>query len=293
MNRLLKNKQAIFLFMLPVVILFLMIVAAPVFLSGYYSLLEWDGMGKQEFVGLANYVRLFTDQSDKFLLALRNSLIIAVLSLLIQLPAGMAFALLLSGGIKGERAYITIFFIPVIISGVAIGQLWGKIYHPDYGLLNTLLRGIGLDGLTRAWLGDKKTVLGAVIVRIIWQYIGYYMLLFYSSIKSVSADIFDAAKIDGASRVKTAFCVTIPLVKPMIRTCIIFSLVGSFKTFDMVYVLTEGGPAHASEVPTTLMVWTIFKRNQYGYGSAMAVIIVLICFFLYIGVQKLFRAEEE
>lgn len=119
------------------------------------------------------------------------------------------------------------------------------------------------------------------------------MLLFYSSIKFVSADLFDAAKIDGASRIQTAFRITIPLIKPMIKTCLIFSLVGSFKTYDMVCVLTDGGPAHASEVPTTLMVWTIFKRNQYGYGSAMAVIIVLICFSLYLLVQKFFKADNE
>ncbi len=293
MGKLLQNKKAIFLFMAPAVLFFAVIVVAPVFLSGYYSLLEWDGMGEKIFVGFDNYARLFTDSGDKFLLALKNSLMIAVFSLLIQLPMGMLFAIILSNGVRGERFFITIFFIPVIISTVAIGQLWGKIYHPDYGLLNTLLRNVGFDRLTRAWLGDKETVLAAVITPIIWQYIGYYMLLFYSSIKSVSADLFDAAKIDGASRIQTAFRITIPLIKPMIKTCLIFSLVGSFKTYDMVCVLTDGGPAHASEVPTTLMVWTIFKRNQYGYGSAMAVIIVLICFSLYLLVQKFFKADNE
>lgn len=292
MDKLYRDKKAILLFMLPACVFFIAIVAAPIFLSLYYSTLNWDGMGEKTFIGFDNYIKLFTNVRDKFLLSIRNSSLIAILSLLIQVPLGLVFALVLSKGIKGERTYITIFFIPVIISTVAIGQLWGKIYHPEYGLLNTILRTIGLESWTRPWLGDVNTVLGAVFVPIIWQYIGYYMLLFYSAIKSISADIFEAAKIDGASGLKTAFLITIPLIKPMIRTCVIFSVIGSFKTFDLIYVLTEGGPAHASEVPTTLMVWTIFKRNQYGYGSAMAVIIVLICFLLYYLIQKFFKVDE-
>lgn len=167
MGKLLQNKKAIVLFMAPAVLFFAAIVIAPVFLSGYYSLLDWDGMGEKVFIGFDNYVRLFTDTGDRFLLALNNSLLIAVFSLLIQLPMGMLFAILLSNGVRGERFFITVFFIPVIISTVAIGQLWGKIYNPDYGLLNTILRGAGLEHLARAWLGDKDTVLAAVITPII------------------------------------------------------------------------------------------------------------------------------
>ena len=170
MGKLLQNKKAIVLFMAPAVLFFAAIVIAPVFLSGYYSLLDWDGMGEKVFIGFDNYVRLFTDTGDRFLLALNNSLLIAVFSLLIQLPMGMLFAILLSNGVRGERFFITVFFIPVIISTVAIGQLWGKIYNPDYGLLNTILRGAGLEHLARAWLGDKDTVLAAVITPIILQY---------------------------------------------------------------------------------------------------------------------------
>ena len=262
-------------------------------MSIYYSLTEWNGMGDKTFVGFANYIKLFTFKDGVFLTSLKNSLILAVLSLLIQLPVGMILAMILARGIKGEKIFLTIFFVPVIISTVAIGQLWIKLYNPDYGLVNTFLRQFGLDKLCRAWLGEKNTALGAVLVPIVWQYIGYYMLLFYSSIKSISKDIIEAAKIDGASYFRTCISIMLPDIKPMIQAAVTFSVIGSLKVYDLVYVLTNGGPSHHTEVPSTLMVWTIFKRNDYGFGSSMAVIIILECFLAMLLIKKCFKKEEE
>jgi len=292
MDRVLGDKKAICVFVLPALIVFLVIVVAPVFMSGYYSLLEWDGIGKSTFSGLDNYVKLFTDSSTNFVKAIGNSFILAGLSILVQLPVAMILALILARGIKLENFYRTVYFIPVIISTVVIGQLWRKVYHYDYGLLNSLLKSIGMEAQQQEWLGNKDTALMAVLVPIIWQYMGYHLLLFYSAAKSVPVELNEAAMLDGASGFKTSLYITIPVIKPMINVCVTFSLIGSLKVFDLIYVLTNGGPVHATEVPSTLMFNTIFARYQYGYGSSMAIFIIVECLLLTVVIQRLFKSDN-
>lgn len=288
-----NNKLAVVIFILPAALLFFGIIILPIFLSGYYSLLDWDGITNGVFVGLNNYLEIFTSKSIGFPQSVRNVLILAVLAVLIQLPISLFLAILLSNGIKGERFFLSVFFIPVLISTVVTGQLWMKIYNNDYGLLNVFLRAVGLEHLTRVWLGDVDTALWAVFVPQLWQYIGYNMLLLYAGIKSQSPEIREAARIDGAGSVKLAFYVTIPQLKPVLKVCTIFAVVGSLKIFDLIYVLTDGGPVHASEVPSTLMVRMIFFRDRYGLGSAMAVSIIVICFFFAIVIRRLFEIGED
>ncbi|SNX54662.1 sugar ABC transporter permease [Thermoanaerobacterium sp. RBIITD] len=291
MEKILSDKKAIFLFVFPAFLVFLVIVLLPIFFSFYYSLLKWDGFGKGVFIGLQNYKNLFINNTDGFIISVKNSFILAVLSVFIQLPISLLLALILSRGIKGEKFYRTVYFIPVILSTVVIGQLWMKIYNPNYGLLNFILTKIGLQSLTNQWLGNAKTALGAVFVPILWQYIGYHMLLMYASAKSIPTDIYEAAKIDGATESQIAFRITIPLMKPILKVCVIFAVIGSFKAFDLIYVLTNGGPLHASEVPSTLMYNMIFFRYQYGYGSAMAIFIILESLIGTVIIQKLFGKD--
>ena len=267
MNRVLSNKKAVFIFLFPALILFLTIIIVPIFMSMTYSLTEWDGIGKKVFTGFDNYKELFLTNSDGFWRAVKNSLIFAAGSVFVQLPISLILALILARGVKGERFYVSVYFIPVLISTVVIGQLWMKIYNPQYGLLNTVLRSMGLDKLAGNWLGDTKKVIFAVIVPVLWQYIGYHMLLMYASVRSISEEIFEAARIDGANGIQTALHITIPLMKPILKVCVTFAVVGSLKNFDLVYVMTDGGPAGASQLPSTLMVETIFSRNMYGYGA--------------------------
>lgn len=292
MDKLLRDKKAIFLFVFPAFLIFAVIVLLPIVFSFYYSLQKWDGISKGILIGFKNYQKLFVNNSDGFLKSVINSGILALLSVFIQLPISLTLALVLSRGIKGEKTFRTIFFIPVVLSTVVIGQLWMKIYNPDYGLLNIILGDIGLKSLRNAWLGNTGTALGAVFVPILWQYVGYHMLLMYASAKSISPDIYEAAKIDGAGELRTAFKISIPLMKPIIKVCVVFAVIGSFKSFDLIYVLTNGGPLHASEVPTTLMYTTIFAKYQYGYGSAMAIFIIVECLVCTVLIQKLFGKDE-
>lgn len=293
MEKLLRDKKAIFLFVFPAFLIFAVIVLLPIFFSLYYSLQNWNGISKGIFIGFDNYKSLFVNNADGFFKSVANAGILAVLSVFIQLPISLLLALVLARGIKGEKPFRTVFFIPVVLSTVVIGQLWMKIYNPSYGLLNIILGKVGLKSLQQAWLGDPRFALGAVFAPILWQYIGYHMLLMYASAKSISTDIYEAAKIDGAGEVRTAFSITIPLMKPILKVCVIFAVIGSFKSFDLIYVLTNGGPLHASEVPTTLMYTTIFAKYQYGYGSAMAIFIIAECLVCTVLIQKLFGKDVE
>lgn len=292
MNRVLSNKKAVLIFLFPALFLFFIIIVVPIFMSVFYSFTEWDGIGKQIFTGLDNYKELFHNNGDGFWRSVKNSLIFAVGSVFIQLPISLVLALLLARGVKGERFYVRVYFIPVLISTVVIGQLWLKIYNPQYGLLNTILNSIGLGRFTGNWLGDTKKVIFAVIVPVLWQYIGYHMLLMYASVRSISEEVLEAARIDGANGIHMAFWITIPLMKPILKVCATFAVVGSLKNFDLVYVMTGGGPAGASQLPSTLMVETIFSRNMYGYGSSMAIFIILECFIFAWLIRKAFRDND-
>ena len=257
MKKILSDKRAIVIFLLPAALVYAIFAIYPVIMSGYYSLLDWNGVGDAKFIGLSNYVNLFVGNNDGFGSALLNSFILAFLSVFVQLTLSLVLALAITYPKvkKQERFYRTVYFLPAIVSTVIIAELWKKIYHPSYGLLNGFLGMLGLESWQREWLGDTETALIAVFIPIVWQYIGNHMLMMYSAIKGVPNE----------------------LIKDMIIVCVTFAIVGSLKVFDLVYVMTNGGPLHATEVPGTLMYSAIFQKNQYGYGSAIAVFIVLEC----------------
>lgn len=292
MKKLYGNKLTIFLFILPALLLFGLILVAPIFMSGYYSFFDWNGFGKKEFIGLANYKELFTSDMIDFKNALGNSLLLALLSVGVQLPIALGFALLIGKGRRGERGFLTVYFIPVLISTVVIGQLWRKIYNPSYGVLNVALRAIGLDSLAKVWLGLPETALGAVFVPILWQYVGYHMLLMYAGIKSVPAEYCEAAMIDGAREGQVNRYIVLPYIKPIMKISTIFAVTGSLKAYDLIYVLTNGGPVNKTEVPSIIMINMLFLRNRYGMGSAIALLLIVLCFAFALVIGLIFRDKE-
>lgn len=289
MQKILSNKKAIILFMSPTMLLMAVFVVVPICMSVYYSLLDWDGIGQGTFVGIQNYIEMLGD--ERFLNSVKNSLLYAACSLLIQLPISLILAIVVANISKGEKFYRTTFFIPVIISSVVIGQLWQKVYNGEYGLLNAFLSMIGIQG--QDWLGQESTALIAAFVPNLWQYIGYHMLIMYAGIKSISPDINEAARIDGANRLQIAWKITIPLLKPIIQVCVTFSLIGALKIFDLIYVLTGGGPFFSTEVPTIYMYKTIFDSFNYGYGSAIAIFVIIECMILTFVLRLFFRNKEK
>ena len=292
MNKMYSNKWYIIIFLLPALLLFCGVLIAPIGASGYYSFFDWNGFTEKTFIGFSNYKELFTSDSIGFMKALSNSLLLAALSVFLQLPLALALALVLGKKIKGERTFLSVFFMPVLISTVVIGQLWLKIYNPDYGVLNVALRAVGLENLTRIWLGDKATALGAVFVPILWQYVGYHMLLLYAGVKSVPPELREAAMLDGATDGQVNRYIVLPYIKPIIKISVIFAVTGSLKSFDLIYVLTNGGPLHATEVPSTLMISMLFLRNRYGMGSTIAVLLIILCFGVALLINLVFKEED-
>lgn len=291
MKKILSNKKAIALYIVPTIIIMLVIVIVPIFISVYYSMLDWDGLGKGTFIGLQNYKELVAD--ERFISSVKNSLLYVALSVFIQLPISLVLALIIANIKRGEKFYRTTYFIPVIISGVVIGQLWQKVYNGDYGLLNAILGSLNLGHLQQDWLGQENTALICAFIPNLWQYVGYHMLIMYAGIKSISPEINEAARIDGASKIQTAFKVTIPLLKPVLEVCVTFSIIGALKIFDLIYVLTGGGPFHTTEVPTIYMYKTIFDSFHYGYGSSISIFIILECFVFTLLLKLFFRDKEK
>jgi raffinose/stachyose/melibiose transport system permease protein len=287
MDKVLGDRKAIMVLVGPPFALFLLFMVFPIFASGFYSLVTWDGLSRMAFSGVRNYVALFTADRAEFFLSVRNSVIIALLSVFVQLPIALLLALALASGMKGESVFRTIYFIPVVVSSTMIGVLFLVIYNPDIGLLNGILKGLGFIRENRAWLGDQKFALYYASVPIIWQFVGYHMLLMYAGIRSIPRDIIEAARIDGASAFQTAVRIKIPLITSVIEVCVILAVTGALRIFDLMYVLTgNGAPLGTTIVQTGLMYRVIFDRNQYGMGSAIALVILVECLLVTILTQR-------
>lgn len=289
----LTTAKDVFLFLLPALILFGGVLIAPIVMSGYYSFFDWHLVkGNQGFVGLENYKELFTSNSIAFTKALGNSLLLAALSVFIQLPISLGLALLLGRGIKGERVFLSIFFLPVLISTVVIGQLWLKIYNPNYGLLNVALTSLGLEKYKDfTWLSND-TALWACFIPTLWQFVGYHMLLMYAGVKSVPTEYREAAKIDGATEGQVNRYIVIPYIKGILKVSVIFAVTGSLKSYDMIKILLGSQKHSPVEVPTTRLINQIIERNRVGMGSAIAVMLIILCFAFALIIGKVFREDD-
>lgn len=293
-KRKIEEGLAIFVFLLPGLFLFISILIAPIAVSVYRSMFDWNGFSEGTFIGFDNYIELFTNGSIKFVNSLKNSLILAFFSVFVQLPLALMLALILGRHeTRKERTFLSIFFMPVLISTVVIGQLWLKIYNPDYGLLNRFLEAVHLDSWKHVWVGDIKTALGSIIVPTVWQYVGYHMLLMYAGVKGVDLDLREAAMLDGATKWQVDRYVVIPIIKPILRVSVIFAVTGSLKTYDLVRILTEGGPFQSTEVPSTLLENMLFLRNRYGMGSTISVMLILLCFAFALLISAAFKERDE
>lgn len=291
-KRVFKTKDII-LFLLPAIALFGGVLIAPIVMSGYYSFFDWHLVkGNQGFVAFNNYKELFTSDSIGFMKALGNSLLLAALSVFVQLPIALGLALLLGRGIKGEKFFLSIFFLPVLISTVVIGQLWLKIYNPNYGLLNVFLVKLGFTQFQDfTWL-SRKSALWAVFIPTLWQYVGYHMLLMYAGVKSVPTDYREAAKLDGATEGQVNRFIVIPYIKGIIKVSVIFAVTGSLKSYDMIKVLLGGQKNSPVEVPTTRLINMSIERNRVGMGSSIAVMLIFLCFAFALIIGRVFREDD-
>jgi N-acetylglucosamine transport system permease protein len=283
-------------FLAPALLLYGVFVLWPYAQAIYLSLTSWRGVSADKpFVGLENYRNLLDD--GRFLAALgRNAQLLVVLPL-VTLSIALLFAALFTQGGKGIRGsgfYRVVFFFPQIISAVIVGMLWGYVYNPQIGLLNGVLRNIGLDGLTRAWLGNPSTILWAIAAVAVWSSVGFYMVIFMASMQSIPTSFYEAATLDGASRWRSFKDVTLPLMFETIRTALIYIAIFALDFFVLVQVMTGGGATGSSrnaEVAALYMYNTAFDRNRWGQASAIGVVLLLLTLLLAVVVTRLTRRE--
>jgi len=272
-----KNTLLIVIFLLPALILFLTFVVYPIFQSLYYSMFDWSGLGPaDDFVGLDNYRDILIDRV--FLITIRNSLFIILFSLAFQLPMAMFLAVMVGKNLPGRAVFRSIFFMPYVISEVVAAIAWLFLFNPDpaRGLFNAIIELIpGTSPVL--WLADVNIVLPAIFVALTWKFFGFHMLLFLTGLQNIPRTIEEAARIDGASSIKSFFFITLPLLSGTIRTSVYLSVLGSIQQFILVWIMSRGGPVNASETLATYMYRFAFVRFQLGYGSAVAIYMFLMC----------------
>ncbi len=265
------------MFLAPAVALLLVFLAYPLVSSFQLSTLDWNGLGAgARPVGLANWVRLAHDPI--FWRALRNNLILAGLSVAIELPVAMALAVMLDEAGRGSRVLKILYFLPLLMSSVALGVLFKNFYDPTFGPLNALLEALHLHG--RDWLGDPRLSLFSVIAVVCWQSIPFYMMLFLAGLASFPRELGEAATLDGAGAAALFWRIKLPHLRGALRTAVLLAVIGSLRYFDLVFVMTGGGPESSSELMSTYMYRTVFASFQLGYGStvasAMFVVVALV-----------------
>ena len=287
-----RNKKAFFAFLLPGLLFYILAVFYPIEESIRMSFMKWNGIGDKEFVGLSNYIDMFHDKV--FFTSFFNNLIYLVIVVVMQLSIGLLFAILLTYMTKRVTLVKTLYYVPCIITTVAIAQLFRSVYSTEpMGLLNQFLQFIGLDHMVTSWLANVGTALAAVSVPEGWRFTGMYMVIFYAALVSLDPSVYEAAKVDGASEMQILFRIKLPLIKDIILLTLTMCLTGALRGFDIPFLLTSGGLGNASELMSTYMYKKAFSSNQYGYGSALAVFIIIESILVVFTLRKLFTSKEE
>jgi len=279
-----------YLFIAPAVILLAALFAYPLFDTLRLAFYKWGGLGRQEFVGLQNFRRLFVDEI--FWLALRNSFIFAIVVPFGTVSLGLFLAVAISRRLKGWQVYRIAFFIPVMISGVVVATLWANMYEYNSGLFNTVLRGIGVGGLAQNWLGDRKIALWSIMLVPVWQHMGFPMIVLLAAIEGIPQDLHDAATVDGVSEPQRVWYLILPLIRPVFASITMLQIIGAMKVFDLVLVMTKGGPAFSTEVLGYYVFETAFRSGHFGYGSAIAVVMFVVVFVIAYTYVKCVRIEK-
>ncbi|NRA19748.1 MAG: sugar ABC transporter permease [Oceanospirillaceae bacterium] len=283
-------KLAPWIFLAPGLIMFVLYVIMPVFQSIAISFYAWDGLGEKEYVGMANYVELMDDEA--FYTSLKNNIIWLVLYML-AVPAGLFMALFLNQNVRGIRLYKSLFFFPFVISQVVVGLVFSWFYDPSYGLMNILLNAIGIDSI--AVLADENLVTYGIIVAGLWPQTAYCMILFLTGLNSVDTEQIEAARLDNAKGWRMLWYIILPQLKPATFIAVVVTVIGALRSFDLVSIMTSGGPWGSSRVLAYYMYEQAFSEYGFrmGYGAAIAVVLFLIMMVYISGfLYKMYRDER-
>jgi len=283
-RRLSAKWVTIILFLLPGLALYLLFVLFPVVQAARYSLYNWNGLKPlTDFIGIDNYVTALN--SDIFQNAVSHNVFIIVLSLALQIPFSLFLAILLNRHFHGRAIFRLIFFLPYVLSEAITGIIFSLFLQPS-SMLDTTMQNLGLGGFIQDWLGDTGFVMITLFVIISWKYFGFHMIILLAGLQGIPKEIEEAALIDGAGRWQAFRHVTLPLLGPTLRVSVFLSMIGALQLFDMVWVMTRGGPIGASSTMATLMFKNGFIESDMGYGSALAVLLFLFALVLAIAYQR-------
>lgn len=278
--------------MIPAIILILFIYAGPLLFTMVLSFTDWTGLGWDiNFIGLDNFKRIFS--SRNVLLPISNTLKFALFTVIFQNLVALVVALILNEDFKGRNFFRAIFFLPSIISTVAVGYIWTLIFDPVQGPVSLIVNTFGLEFLNHIrWLGDPKVVVYSLILVNIWQWFGWNMVIFIAGLQGIPADIYEAASIDGASPIQRFWNITFPLLAPTITINIILTTIGGLKVFDLPYVMTGGGPGNYSQSITMKIIEDSFFLNKVGYGASLTILMFAIILIVSIAQNRLLTRRE-
>jgi raffinose/stachyose/melibiose transport system permease protein len=281
--------RAIVLFLPPALLLFTLFVVLPIGEAAWYSGFNWNGFGRpKNWIGFDNYQFVFDTRA--FGLALRNNMLIIVVSLLIQLPLALTLAIMLAEKFRGAVALRMLFFLPYVLAEIATGLIFSFVYDGDYGLLASIYRWFGAEA--PHLLASPQTSMLAILIVVVWKYFGFHMMLFIAALQGMDSNLVEAARIDGATRLQTLRFIVIPLLYPTIRLSVFFAVVGSLQLFDLVMPLTRGGPADSSNTMVSFLYNHGVTRMRVGYGSAIGVILFIICVTFAVTYKRWFMRDE-
>ncbi|MFD1543398.1 carbohydrate ABC transporter permease [Nonomuraea guangzhouensis] len=271
------------LFLLPALVLFLLLVVAPILIALYASVFKWNGFGglPKNFIGLDNFTRLFG--TEVFRDDVWHLVVLVVLSVVVQLPISLGIAMLLNQRIRGRTLYRLVFFAPYVLSEVITGVLFSLILSPGAGVANRIL---GVVGLNSDWLADPDTVMLSLFLVMTWKYFGFHMMIYLAGRQNIPDELIEAAQIDGGTSRQVFWHVTLPLLGPTIRISVFLSVIYTIQLFDLVWILTQGGPSHSSETMAVTMLEFGFKRSQVGYASAISVVMFALSLVFALAYQR-------
>lgn len=291
MHSIINDKKRILALILPGLTIYTFAILFPIILSIYLGMTNWSGIEKPAFVGLENFKRILLEDST-FKISIRNALLLAISYLIIQHPIALFFAIMIDkiGG-KAEKIFRAVFFIPCVIPIIVTSKMWVSLYDPQYGLINKALDMLHLSFLKQQWLGDTKTALISVIIILMWQGFGWALLIYYAGLKNIPEELYEAARIDGATGFKLYTRITLPLLNPVIKVNFTIAIISALKQMETIYLTTNGGPGDASQFIANYLYIKAFNSYQYGYANAISVLFVIVCLLVNIGFNKLFKTE--
>lgn len=288
-----KNALITAAFLAVPAVLYLVFLIWPILYSVWMSFFEWEALSRERtFIGPGNYIATIRD-NPIFLTALANNLKWCAGSILIPMAAGLLIAVFISGGRRGDEFLQTAIFVPVVLSVTAVGLIWRWMYDPGFGLITNVLHVLSGGNLVFNWYENPHRVIYFLIIAGSWAYTGMCLCLFVSGIKNIPKDMISAAKIDGASSWQVFWHIILPQLRNTVNAVLIYTLANAFKVFDLVFVMTNGGPGRLTNVLASLSYETIFKYHQYGEGSCIAVLMTVLLLFISLIINRIIRIERE